>query len=256
MKTPLLLSLFSLLLNLTAFGQQTPYEEQYVVLADGREALIWISLDEQSELLHYKVSESDTPEVYSPDAIISFQYGKHYYYSLPLREGYHTFFRVYHEGSKYAVLEKVPSYKALRMIADESEGNISLCQNKRSNEFTLCFRETRHNNQPFMASTVTTHTRKFEVRKLIYLAIEDKLRLFYMDSDEGFNLWNDLVVLDANKRKTLNTLDASKRSTQKTLSDMINDPQKMSVVDKKIKQDKLDLRNPEHLIQALETVYP
>ncbi|EMR04784.1 hypothetical protein [Cesiribacter andamanensis] len=254
MRTPLL-PLFLLLLSYTVLGQHTPFEQQYVVLADGSEALLWISLDEQSELLHYKVNERDAAAVYAPEAVVSFHYGGQPYYSLPLRDGYFTFFKVYHEGSEFAVLEKAPSYKALQVITDESGGQLSLCQGSRSKAFTLCFTDTRQSTHAVMGTPVVSSVRKFVVHKLIYLAIEGQLKLFYLDSDEGFSLWNDWALLNANKRSALNTLEAGRKSTLRTLSDMIDDPQKMSVIEQKVKQDKLDVRNPQQLILALEAVY-
>lgn len=252
MRNCLLLSLCCLLLQLTAFAQNTPFEQQYVQLANGSEQLLWIRMDEEAELLQFKTNEADTPEILGPAAVVSFLYGARLYYSLPVRDGYYTFFSVYHEGSEFAVLGKAPSYKALRLVADESGGQIGLCQNRRNEKFTLCFTE---NSRTTPYGMPTTSVRKFEVNWLFYLAIEGQLKLFYLEIDDGFNLWNDWAFLDSNKRSILKTLDASRKSTMHTLADMIQDPEKMSAIEKKVKAHKLDIRDPRQLIQALEAAY-
>ena len=94
-----------------AYAQLHPFEQQLVVLANGEEHMLWISLDEQADQLFYKEHEQDKAEIYSPAAITSFTFDKKNYYSLPLREGYYTFFEVFHEGEEFAVLDKSPNYK-------------------------------------------------------------------------------------------------------------------------------------------------
>ncbi len=251
MKTPLLLLIVTLLLNLPVQAQQLPFEQQTVLLADGTQALLWISLDDKADLLHYKLRYDSNPEIYKPSDVESFNYAGQQYYTLPLRDGYFTFFKVYHEGKEFAVLEKAPSYKALRVIADESDGRYSLCQNKSNNRFYLCYKEVKGNSQlydirtyRYSAGPVTIGTSEFEVHKIVYLAIEGQLKLFYLETDERFNYWDNWMGPRPGKRRT-----------EEMLEEFIEDKEKISAIQKKVKRDKLDIRFPPHLIIALEAVY-
>ena len=253
MKTFLLLLLFCLSQSLILHAQTNAFEKQTVLLADGSEEVLWISLDEQTELLHYKHDQREKAAVYKAADVVSFSFGGHYYYSLPLRDDYFTFFKVFHEGGQFAVLEKTPGYKALRVIADDSGGRFSLCQNRRHDEFYLCQSEYSQLHNPISYNPLKPqgrgtpykgNIREFQVRKLVYLAVEGKLKLFYMETDERFNFWDDWMGPRPGKRRT-----------EQMLEDFIEDPDKLAAVQKKVKQEKLDIRVPEQLIKALGAVY-
>lgn len=231
------LSFCCILLSFSLWAQEAaPFELQTVYFPDGSEKQLWISLDNQSDRLLYKTQEEGTVDVFGAANVVSFIYGGYQYYSLPLRDGYFTFFQVLHEGNAFAVLEKAPNYKTLRIISDESDGGISICQKRRNNEFYLCFKDNQfYSNQ---------NVRELKVHKLVYLAIEGRLKLFYMETDERFNLWDDMVNTRPRKRKT-----------EKMMEDFIEDPQKLAAIQAKIKHDKLDIRDPQELIVALEAVY-
>jgi hypothetical protein len=248
MKSVILYPLICLLLPFSALARKTSYEQQLVLLADGREQELWISMDEASDLLHYKMTPEGPTSIYKAADVQSFLYSGQQYYSLLLRDGYFTFFKVHHEGGEFAVLEKTPNYKALRILVEESGGRLSICQNRRSNEFYLCYTDNNptqvSSRLVFPASTMPTRKREFEVRKLVYLAIEGKLALFYMETNERFTLWDDIL-----------SQRPGKQQAGKMLENFIDDPQKRTAIQKKIQQDKLDLRDPRHLILALEAVY-
>ena len=218
-------------------AQQATYENQLVQLANGEEAWLWISFDEATELLHYKRDKKGTPATYQPIDVVSFRYGGSQYYSLPLRDGYFTFFRIFHEGKEFAVMEKSPNFKTLRIISDESGGKISMCQDKRKNGFYLCFYDHSYGSN-------ISSVREFEVKKLVYLAIEGKIKLFYMETDERFFIFDNWMGPRPGKRRIENMLE-----------DFIENPQKRKAIQEKVKQEKLDIRYPQHLIVALEAVY-
>ncbi len=238
------LLLFCLFNGLPLYAQQAPFEQQMVVLADGTEKLLWISLDVKSELLHYKFREEQGAAVYQAADVVSFRFGGQQFYTLPLREGYYTFFTVHHEGNEFAVLEKIPNYKSLRIIADESGGHIAMCQNRNSNEFYLCFKDNRYNSGMKAQFYSSNAIREFEVHKLIYLVVEGRLNLFYMETDERFSFWDDWMGPRPGKRRT-----------ERMLEDFIKDPQKLALIQQKVKHDKLDIRDTKQLILALEAVY-
>ncbi|WP_224996079.1 hypothetical protein [Cesiribacter sp. SM1] len=249
MKNTILLIFAALLFNLIVKAQEKlPFEKQKVVLTDGTEKLLWISLDEKADLLHYKPDENSKPENYNPSDVVSFEYANQQYYSLPMRDGYFTFFKVYHEGQEYAVLEKSPSYKALRVIAEESNGEYSFCQNSINDKFYLCYRDSNTfgsgsrtvYNQAFYGSYI----RKFVVDKIVYLAIEGKLKLFYLETDERLNPFDNGTGARPGRYKT-----------EEMLSKFIEDEQKIKTIQKKVKKNKLDIRFPPHLVIALESVY-
>lgn len=267
MKLKLILLSLWLIQSLPTFAQQATFEQQTVVLANGEEHLLWISLDDKADLLHYKFRQDDVSDIYKASDVVSFIYGGRQYYSLPLRDGYFTFFKVYHEGKEFAVLEKAPNFKALRVIADESDGRFSMCQNRRSHEFYLCSRNDINGlpggnnrflaivNSPFLNPAMSPSNptmrpdnnyklREFEVHKIVYLAIEGQLKLFYLETDERFDFWDDSVGPRPGKYKIKNML-----------GEFITDKQKISAIQKKAKQEKLDIRFPSHLIMALKAVY-
>lgn len=236
-----------LLHTLGVCAQKFPFEQRYVLKADGEEVQQWISLDEESELLHYKTGADEKPAIYKASDVVSFQYRGFQYYTLPLRDDYFTFFRVQYEGSAFAVLEKAPSYKALRIIADDSEGNLAMCQNRKSNNFYLCQNDIKFfqfNQNPLKSSKPFTAVREFEVVKLVYLAIEGQLKLYYMQTDERYNFWDDWMGPRPGKHRV-----------ESMLEEFIKDPKKLSAVQQKVKQDKLDIRDPNHLVKALGAVY-
>lgn len=240
-----------ILLQFELCAQSPAFEQQDVLLADGQEVLLWISLDESSEMLHYKKEESAKPSTYSASDVVSFRYQDHLYYTLPLRDGYYTFFKVFHEGKEFAVLEKAPSFKALRVVIEESEERLSMCQNRRNKEFYLCRKDNSRDNLlpaalevPIPGAREALTIRQFEVKKLVYLAVEGKLKLFYMETDERFSLWDDILEAKPGQRKA-----------EQMFERFIEDEQKISLIQKKVKQDKLDIRNPQHLILALGAAY-
>lgn len=230
-------------------AQESAYEQQRVVLASGEEELLWISLNEQSDQLRYKSNEADKSEIYNPAAVTSFRYGGQNYYSLPLRDGYITFFKVYHEGKEFAVLDKAPNYKILRTIAEDSEGEYSVCQNKRNDEFYLC---NKTSNLVSRRAVITVNpgpvpvprTRQFQVRQLTYLAIEGKLKLFYIDTDQ-----KSFLAFEIEKPKP------GKRKVENMFEDFIEDEDKIRLIQKRVKEQKLDIRKPEDLVKALAAAY-
>lgn len=242
------LTLCCILLSFSLWAQEAaPFEMQTVYFPDGSEKQLWISLDNQSDRLLYREQPEETAAVFSAANVVSFIYGGYQYFSLPLRDGYFTFFQVLHEGSAFAVLEKKPNYKTLRIISDESDGAISMCQNRRNHEFYLCYKDNRFYSSvpnPILPNYPKQSVREFKVHKLVYLAIEGRLKLFYMETDERFNLWDNMVNPRPRKRKT-----------EKMLEDFIEDPQKLAAIQAKVKQDKLDIRDPQALTMALEAVY-
>lgn len=85
---------------------------------------------------------------------------------------------------------------------------------------------------------------KFVVDKIVYLAIEGKPRIFYLETDERLNPFDNGVGFRPGKRKT-----------EEMLKEFIEDEQKIKTIQNKVKKNKLDIRFPPHLIIALESVY-
>lgn len=234
MKTSIL-TFVAFLLSTCLWAQQAPFEQQQVLMVDGQELSLWISLNEVTEELYFKETKEDMPEVLQAAEVESFKYGGHQYYTLPLREGYYTYFKVQFEGKEFAVLEKAPSYKTLRLIVNESNGSLALRKNKKNEEFSLCFVSSFEN---------MAYNEEFKVDNLIFLAVENELKLCYMVTEEYYYLWDDLTGDKPGKRTVENMFEA-----------MVKNPEKISAIQEKVKRERLDVRDPQQLIVALGAVY-
>jgi hypothetical protein len=244
MRLALIISVLGLLHGISAPAQQAPFEKQWVMLADGSEVEQWISLDEKSETLYYKTSANAPVASYTAAEVVRFHYGRQHYFSLPLKEAYFTYFKVYHEASEFAILEKVPSIKVLQLLAKESKSSVTLCQTKKSNDYYLCHQiTTLHPGANGHMNSSTSET-EIDVRKMIYLALEGKVKLLYMETDDRFSFWDEAM----NTRPGM-------RQTEKIFQYFIEDPHKRAAILDKIILDRLDIRDPQHLILALEAVY-
>lgn len=234
MKT-VLLAFLTFFFSTALLAQQGAFEQQQVLLADGRELMLWISLDETAEELQYKVNEGDEPAIIPASEVVNFNYGGFQYYTLPLRDDYYTFFKVQYEGKEFAMLEKEPSYKTLRTVVNASNGSLALRRNKNNESFSLCFVASYEDMEGNM---------EFEVDKLIFLAVEDELKLCYMITDQYHFLWDDLIGEKPGKRTVENMFEA-----------MVKSPKKVNAIQQKVKQDNLNVRDPRQLIRALGAVY-
>ncbi|AHM59619.1 hypothetical protein D770_06780 [Flammeovirgaceae bacterium 311] len=254
----ILLLIFCSFLGLSLSAQVAPFEQQKVLFADGIERTFWISLDEHNDVLHYKRDKEEQPATFLAADVVSFSFGGNQYYTLPIEEEYFTYFKVYHEGKEFAVLEKYPNYETLKIVAAGSEGNLFVCQpgRKKDDRYYLCYEQLKirpslpqnYLPPPFIrhqrSLEVGYRTGEIEVKKLLYLALEGQFKLFYMENDERLNIWDDLMSAKPGDQRT-----------QDMLKKYITDENKINAIRKKVKQEKLDLRDPKDLIIALESVY-
>jgi hypothetical protein len=244
----LLFCLFSFgntFVNTSGFAQVAPFEQQFVVLNTGEERSLWISMDEQADVLYFKENQEDEPFVLEASDVETFSYAGHRYYTVPLSDSYSTFLKVLHEGDEFAVLEKEPNFKMIKAIADESQ-IWALSRNSNKEEFylshALSFPGT---GAPGCTDlTTTTGRREYKVERLVFLAIEGNFRLFYMETDERLNIF-DNGKGGRPKDKMIEIM----------LDSFIKDSRKLLAVQDKARKDKLDIRDPYELAIALEAVY-
>ncbi|AHM59650.1 hypothetical protein D770_06935 [Flammeovirgaceae bacterium 311] len=228
-----------------SYAQTADFEQQYVVLKTGEERRLWISMDEQADLLFIKEAQEDEPFVLDAADVETFSYSGHRYYTVPLSDSYTTFLKVLHEGNEFAVLEKAPNYKMVKAIAEVSQ-IWALSRNSSDEEYFLSYSLTYPGTEAAggIELSKATGRREFKVERLVFLAIEGKFKLFYMDTDERLNF------LDNGKGAR-----PGGKMIEIMLDEFIGDNRKLMAVQNKAKRDKLDIRDPHELAIALEAVY-
>ncbi|WP_224996060.1 hypothetical protein [Cesiribacter sp. SM1] len=240
-----LLPLIFFFFSVNAFAQTEAFEQQYVILNTGEERSLWISMDEQADLLYIKENKEDEPFVLEAADVKTFSYAGFRYYTVPLSDSYTTFLKVLHEGDEFAVLEKEPNYKMIRAIAEVSQ-IWALSRNSTEDEFYLSYRLSFPGTGAPGSADLSTAVgrREFKVERLVFLAIEGNFKLYYMETDERTNIFDN--------GKGVRPKD---KMIEIMLDSFIKDTRKLLAVQHKARREKLDIRDPYELAEALEAVY-
>ncbi|AHM59694.1 hypothetical protein D770_07155 [Flammeovirgaceae bacterium 311] len=236
-----------LLLMLVCFSSiavqatELQFEENWLILESGQA---------EKSALHYNV-ETDVLTVrsmeglmeFTPKEVISFSYRGHEYFSLPFNEGY-SFFKVLHEGSDFAVLQKPANQSLLRYFVEESRGSLKICEDSTDPaNMVLCEGSI---GPSFGMPVYSGSSAEYILQDAVFVAVGGRLNLVSYKYDTKGRLTNSITMPQLNKQN---------RRLLNRLKEVVGNEQKMMQLRRYSAATRADLEDPNELITALKTIY-
>lgn len=233
-----------ILLCFSSFGVQATelqFEENWVVLESGQAERSALHYNFITDVLTVRSMEG-LMEL-KPEQVISFSFRGDEYFSLPFNEGY-SFFKVLHEGSDFAVLQKPANQSLLRYFVEKSRGSLKICEDSTNPaNMVLCEGSI---GPGFGMPVYSGASAEYTLQDAIFVAVGGRLNLVSYHYDTKGRLTDSVTMPQLNKQN---------RRLLNRLKEVVGNEQKMMQLRRYSAATRADLEDPNELITALKTIY-
>ncbi|WP_224996015.1 hypothetical protein [Cesiribacter sp. SM1] len=223
----------------TAQAKELQFEENWITLESGHAEMSSLHYDYLTDVLTVRSTRGE--QQLTPEQVISFSFGGYEYYSLPFNGGF-SFFKVLHEGSDFAVLQKPANHELLKYFVDESKGSLQICENSADpKQMILCEGSI---GPSFGLPVYSGSSVSYTLQEAIFVAVDGRLNLVSYKYDTMGKISDNMHQLNKKNRRLLNRL-----------KEVVGNQQKMMELRRYYAATRADLEDPNELIIALQTVY-
>jgi hypothetical protein len=227
-------------LSLTTVAREMAFEQNWIQFEEGQPEIAELYFDMETDVLTVRAAEGEDQD-YRADKVVSFSFAGETYYSLPLNGGY-SFFKILHEGERFAVLQKPANLPLLEFFVQQSKGTLMICEDQQEpGKKVLCEASIGPSfGMPSYAGGSVT----YEVEDALFVAIEGQVQLVSCKYDtKGAAVAGETNIKRSNKW------------VLRRLKDVVKNEQKMQALRKQVAASGYNLEEPRQLIKALGAIY-
>jgi hypothetical protein len=220
-------------------AKELQFEENWITLESGQAEKSSLHYDYLTDVLTVRTGSG--VQQLRPEQVLSFSFGGYEYYSLPFNDGY-SFFKVLHEGSDFAVLQKPANHQLMKYFVNESKGALQICEDTTDpKQMVLCEGSI---GPSFGIPAFSGSSVSYTLQEATFVAVDGRLNLVSYKYDNMGGDSGSMHHLNKKNRRLLNRL-----------KEVVGNQQKMMELRRYYAATRANLEDPNELILALQTIY-
>jgi hypothetical protein len=221
---------------------ETIYEYQVIEFENGKAYYAWVNYNEDADQLLVKYEEGAEPRIISADEVTRFTFHGSDYVSLTFMGKFNTFYKIQFEGEELALLEKKPTTKMLKLLAEANElvyyEDVS---ETAESQPVILFQQNNALSAINFSGAKRADESNIKIEKLVFIATPEKFDLFLAETNQFTAFWSNYWQHKPNARQV-----------RKLLAPYMHSERRLNSITEIVSADKIDLRDTTQLVAVLK----